>query len=83
MDISRISGVPDRLQLLPNVDSVVAVVVPIHLDMMQTGRPADFLQHLRLDLFRVVRCRHGLIFGRGGLIDVCHYFFRHLKVMSY
>ena len=81
MDPHGNSGVPHRLQLLPNVDPIVAVVVPIDLDAMQSGGPADFLQHLRGDLFRVVRYRHGFIFLRGGLIDFCHDFLGLQKVM--
>jgi hypothetical protein len=51
------------------------VVVLTHLHTMHTGRLADFLQHLRSDLFRVVRHCHGFVLG--GVIVFCHYFLGH------
>ena len=52
---SRYGDILIRLGLLPNVDPVLAVVVPGNLHTVQSGRLADLRQHLGLDLFRVVR----------------------------
>ena len=82
---TRCSEVLDLLGPLPNVDPVVAVVVPGHLHTMQAGRPADFSQHLRLDLFCVVRHlrlfhRHSFVLVRGDVLELFHYLLGSVKI---
>ena len=68
-------GVLDRLGLFPNIDPIIAVVVPGNLHAMQAGRLSDFRQYLGRDLFCVV-WRRSFFLLRNGLFGFIHYFLR-------
>ena len=73
METNRSSNVLVRLRPLPNVDTVLAVVVLGYLHMVQPRRPADLRQHLGLDLLRVVRHRNGFFLVRRNPLGLPHY----------
>jgi len=73
VETNRSSNVLIRRRPLPNVDTVLAVVVIGYLHMVQPRRPADLRQHLGLDLLRMVRHRNEFFLVRGSLLGLFHY----------